>query len=102
MVHLVIYTKTNCVQCKMTLALVKQLGIPYVDNYYGDESQTNQLDLESKDDVKRQWSEQKVEDIKSKYNIHQMPLVKALDDEGNMVEFWGGFQPTKIKKYSVN
>lgn len=96
--HLVIYTKPNCIQCKMTIKLLKNLKYPYVDNYYGNKNETNLIDIQSSDKNKRSWSEQKIESLKRKTNLKTMPIIKVRDDKtGELLDTWGGFQPTKIK-----
>ncbi|AHJ34505.1 hypothetical protein AF91_15065 (plasmid) [Lacticaseibacillus paracasei N1115] len=38
--------------------------------------------------------------MKAKYHIQQLPLVKIVDDEGNLIEYWSGFRPNKINQYA--
>ena len=77
--HAVLYTKPNCMPCKMTTKLLDSLNMPYENTYYGNSDQTNSIELESKDIAKREWSEKKVE--KLKYQIMSLPLIKIIDDE---------------------
>lgn len=48
----------------------------------------------------REWSQHKVERLKAKYHIQQLPLVKIVDDEGHLIEYWSGFRPNKINQYA--
>lgn len=100
MTHAVIYTKPNCMPCKMTTKLLDAKNVPYVNSYYGNSSETNDVDVLSSDPKKRTWSEQKVEKLKAKYGITSLPLVKIIDDETNQeLDYWSGFQPDKIKQW---
>lgn len=100
MTHAVIYTKPNCMPCKMTTKLLDAKNVPYVNSYYGNSSETNDVDVLSSDPKKRTWSEQKVEKLKAKYSITSLPLVKIIDDETNQeLDYWSGFQPDKIKQW---
>ena len=54
----------------------------------------------AEDKRKREWSQHKVERLKTKYHIQQLPLVKIVDDEGNLIEYWSGFRPNKINQYA--
>ncbi|EPD04206.1 hypothetical protein Lpp70_13859, partial [Lacticaseibacillus paracasei subsp. paracasei Lpp70] len=56
--------------------------------------------LSAEDKRKREWSQHKVERLKAKYHIQQLPLVKIVDDEGNLIEYWSGFRPNKINQYA--
>lgn len=99
--HAVVYTKPNCVQCKMTMRLMDELDISYVDTYYGDANKTNSIDIQSNKQDKRAWSIAKVNKLKEKYHIQQMPLVKIINDEtGELMEYWAGFKPEKIHAYA--
>lgn len=99
--HAVVYTKPNCVQCKMTMRLMDELDISYVDTYYGDANKTNSIDIQSNKQDKRAWSIAKVNKLKEKYHIQQMPLVKIINDEtGELMEYWSGFKPDKIHAYA--
>lgn len=96
--HLVIYTKPKCIQCKMTIKLLKELNYKYIDNYYGNKQETNVIDIQSNDENKRKWSEKKIESLKRKTNLKTMPIIKVRDDNtGELLDTWGGFQPSKIK-----
>ena len=96
--HAVLYTKPNCMPCKMTTKLLDSLNMPYENTYYGNSEQTNSIELDSKDIAKREWSERKVEKLKAKYQITSLPLIKIIDDETDKVlDFWSGFVPDKIK-----
>ena len=96
--HGVLYTKPNCMPCKMTTKLLDSLGMPYENTYYGNSDQTNSIELDSQDIAKREWSEQKVEKLKAKYQITSLPLIKIIDDETEKVlDVWSGFVPDKIK-----
>lgn len=98
--HAVVYTKPNCVQCKMTMRMMDELGISYVDTYYGDANKTNSIDIQSPEKRKRTWSIAKIDKLKEKYRIQQLPLVKIIDDDtGEMVEYWSGFKPNRIHAY---
>lgn len=99
-VHAVIYTKPNCMPCKMTTRLLDSKQVPYVNSYYGNSNETNDVDVMSPDNKKRTWSEQKVEKLKAKYNIQSLPLIKIVeDDSGKELDFWSGFRPDKIKEW---
>ncbi|MDN6796150.1 MAG: glutaredoxin family protein, partial [Lactococcus sp.] len=74
------------------------LGMPYENTYYGNSEETNSIELDSHNEVKRTWSEKKVEKLKEKYKITSLPLIKIIDDETEAeIEFWSGFRPDKIK-----
>lgn len=47
--HFVIYTKPNCIQCKMSIRLMDRLGTMYEHTYYGDATQTNDINISSTD-----------------------------------------------------
>ncbi|CEN28010.1 MAG: thioredoxin fold domain-containing protein [Lactococcus sp.] len=97
-VHAVLYTKPHCAPCKMTTKLMDSLGMPYENTYYGNSEETNSIELDSHNEVKRTWSEKKVEKLKEKYKITSLPLIKIIDDETEAeIEFWSGFRPDKIK-----
>ena len=101
--HAVLYTKPHCMPCKMTTKLLDSLGMPYENTYYGNSEQTNSIELDSKDIAKREWSEQKVEKLKAKYQITSLPLIKIIDDETEKVlDVWSGFVPDKIKFWNLN
>lgn len=101
-IHAVIYTKPHCMPCKMTTKLMDSLGMPYENTYYGNLEETNSIELDSKDIAKREWSERKVEKIKSKYQITSLPLIKIIDDETEKVlDVWSGFAPDKIKHWNA-
>jgi len=68
-----LYTKDNCVQCKATERLLKQLGIKYLE-----------INIEHNEKVR--------ERLKS-MNIKQMP---ALFRDGKFL--FSGFQPSEVKK----
>ena len=75
--------------------------MPYENTYYGNSEQTNSIELDSHNEVKRTWSEKKVEKLKTKYNITSLPFIKIIDDETEEeLEFWSGFRPEKIKKWN--
>ena len=100
-IHAVIYTKPHCMPCKMTTKLMDSLGLPYENTYYGNSEQTNSIELDSKDESKRTWSEKKVEKLKEKYQITSLPLIKIIDDETEKVlDVWSGFVSDKIKFWS--
>ena len=99
MVHAVLYTKPKCIQCKMTKKKMEALGFPYVDNYYGDYHEDNSIDITSPDERKRNWSIQKVEKLKEKYKIRQLPFIKIVDDDNNVLDSWTGFRPSKINEW---
>ena len=101
--HAVLYTKPHCMPCKMTTKLLDSLGMPYENTYYGNSDQTNSIELDSQDIAKREWSEQKVEKLKAKYQITSLPLIKIIDDETEQVlDVWSGFVPNKIKFWNSN
>lgn len=100
-VHAVLYTKPHCVQCKMSTKLMDELNFPYENTYYGNSDETNSIELDSQNERKRSWSENKVEKLKAKYGIRSLPLIKIIDDETEEeLEFWSGFQPDRIKHWS--
>ena len=94
MVHAVLYTKPKCVQCKMTKKKMEALGFPYVDNH-----EDNSIDITSSDKRKRNWSIQKIEKLKEKYKIGQLPFIKIVDDDNNVLDSWTGFLPGKITEW---
>lgn len=67
----IVYTKPNCIQCKMTKKLMSELRIPY-----------REVDIESVPEVKENFVTM---------GIRQMPIVEAED------KTWWGFQPSEIK-----
>ncbi|KRL59402.1 hypothetical protein FC69_GL001655 [Latilactobacillus fuchuensis DSM 14340 = JCM 11249] len=84
----------------MTTRLMDQLGFPYENTYYGNSEESNSIDVNSDDEQKRSWSERKVERLKEKYEIQQLPLVKIIDDDSeDLLEYWAGFQPSKIQQW---
>lgn len=98
--HLVIYSIPNCIQCRMTKQLLDKLNYPYSDNYHGNEKETNIIDINSEDETKREWSLNKIESLKNKTKLRQMPIVKVRDEKtGELLDVWGGFQPSKIKHW---
>jgi len=98
--HAVLYTKPNCQACKQTTRLFDRLGYPYENTYYGNSDETNAIDITAADKRKREWSLRKVESLKAKYHIQQLPLVKIVDDDGKLIEYWSGFQMNKIREYA--
>lgn len=98
--HAVLYTKPNCPACKMTTKWFDRLGYPYQNTSYGNADKSNTIDVSAEDQRKREWSQHKVERLKAKYHIQQLPLVKIVDDEGNLIEYWSGFRPNKINQYA--
>ena len=77
-VHPVIYTKEHCPQCMMTQKWFKQNNVSFVDNYYGNMEETNELDISSANEAKRKWSEQKIAKLKDKYLISDFRSLKSL------------------------
>ena len=69
----------------MTTKWLDRLGYPYQNNYYGNADKSNTIDVSAED--KREWSQHKVERLKAKYHIQQLPLVKIVDEEGRLVEY---------------
>ena len=51
-VHAVLYTRPNCVQCKKTVKLMRDIGFCYADTYYGDVSKTNSIEENSSNEKK--------------------------------------------------
>lgn len=100
MEHLVLYTKNNCVSCKMTHKLLDTLNVDYTDCYHGNPDETNEINLESSDPKKVAWSQAKIDKLSSKYNVHQMPFIKVVDEKGNMIDSWSGFRPDRIKQFA--
>lgn len=98
--HAVLYTKPNCPACKMPTKWFDRLGYPYQNTYYGNADKSNSIDVSAEDQRKREWSQHKVERLKAKYHIQQLPLVKIVDDEGRLIEYWSGFRPNKINEYA--
>lgn len=101
-VHAVLYTKPHCIQCKMKDQTDGRIRLPYENTYYGNSEETNSIELDSQNDRKRSWSEQKVEKLKAKYGIHSLPLIKIIDDETEEeLEYWAGFKPDRIKYWQA-
>lgn len=98
--HAVIYTKPNCVQCRMSRSVMKKNNLPFIDNYYGDANKTNSIDINSDDNRKRSWSERKIESLKNKYGIKQLPFIKIIDDDNKIIDSWTGFRPEKLKHWA--
>lgn len=98
--HAVIYTKPNCVQCRMSRSVMEKNHLPFIDNYYGDTNKTNSIDINSNDNQKRSWSEHKIESLKSKYGIRQLPFIKIIDDSNKIIDSWTGFKPEKLKYWA--
>lgn len=66
-----VFSKPNCVQCKMTKSLLDNLGVPYQDiDVTKDETVLARLVKEGK---------------------RALPVVETTED------FWMGFNPSKIK-----
>ena len=57
------------------------------------------IDITSPDERKRNWSIQKVEKLKEKYKIRQLPFIKIVDDDNNVLDSWTGFRPSKINEW---
>ena len=98
-VHPVIYTKEHCPQCMMTQKWFKQNNVSFVDNYYGNVEETNELDISSDNEAKRKWSEQKIAKLKDKYLISALPFVKIVDEDGELKDYWTGFRPDKMAQW---
>lgn len=99
--HAALFTKPNCPKCKMTRHLLERSNYSFVDTYYGNANETNVVDILSEDLKKQQWSEQKIQDLKERYNVQSMPFVEIWDDEtGEMVDYWSDFKPEKIKYWA--
>lgn len=97
--HFVVYSKTQCPACMMTKRKLNELGVNYVDNYYGDETKPNLIDLT--DESRREWSEQKITKLKEKYGVSSMPIVKVVDEENNLVDVFGGLNMQKLNEWST-
>ena len=98
--HFVIYTKNDCMPCKMTHKFLVDNDLEFSDDYHGDTSKSNLIDVENADPDKVAWSISKIESIKSKYNITSMPIVKVVDDKsGELLDIWGGFNPGKLNHW---
>lgn len=98
--HAIIYTKVNCPKCKLTVNLFHQYQIPYVDNYYGDPTKPNLIDLNNPQ--RSSWSQQKINKLKAK-GVQSMPFVEVVDDTQStahhpvIIDSWSDFRPAKIK-----
>ena len=83
MVKLKIYSKPNCMACKMTSNITQSMHIPH---------SLTVIHPESPKDSKL------IDQLKNKYHVRQMPFVQAVKD-GHIIDSWTGFQPDKIKQY---
>lgn len=97
--HPVIYTKNNCMPCAMTKKWLTNNDIGFVDNYYGNVNESNNVEVESTDEKKRKWSEEKITKLKDKYLISSLPFVKVVDEDGETLDYWSGFRPDKMKEW---
>lgn len=75
-----LYTKPHCMPSKMTTKLLDSIYMPYENTYYDNSEQLNSIKLDSQDEVKETWSEEKVEKLKEKYQITSLPLIKIIYD----------------------
>lgn len=80
--HFTVYSKPHCAQCMGLKTFLKAKNLRFVDCYHGNQEETNELDISSENEKKREWSEQKREKF-VKEGYQQMPIVRVYDDESN-------------------
>lgn len=104
--HFVLYTKPNCVKCKMTKRLLDQYHANYQTTYYNRPDQPNLIDLNDPNPTRRAWSAAKIAKFKAQ-GIQSMPVVKVVDDASSpanakpvFVDQWSDFRPDKIKAWA--
>ena len=72
-------------------------------HYYDNTHESNEIDINSLDANKKAWSNRKIESFKSKYPaITSFPVVKVVDDNNNLIDIWGGFNPAKLRQWFSN
>lgn len=81
MIKFQIFSKPNCMACKMTNNVAQSLHINKDLTVIDPEQDTSLINT-----------------LKSKYHVRQMPFVKVLKN-GKLIDTWTGFQPDKIKQY---
>jgi glutaredoxin len=93
----VIYTKPNCPQCHITQIRFHDHHVPCQTTYYGNKDESNEVDILSKNPKKRDWSLQKINDLKQKYHVQALPFVKVINAKtGEILDSWTHFRPNKI------
>lgn len=101
--HVCLYTKKNCPKCKITKRLLQANHIPVVDNYHGDPSKPNMIDLDSNNPIRLKWSQHTIDKLKAR-GVKAMPYVQVVDDSKStpdhktVIETWSDFHPDKIKQ----
>lgn len=76
-----VFTKPSCVQCTATYRALKKDGIPH-------QSVDLTVDETALDQMKA-------------LGFQQAPVVVHTDADGNVVDSWSGFNPTKIEELKV-
>lgn len=97
--HFVIYEKTDCPNCMRTMTLMRGMKSAVATNYYGDESKPNLADFTTNDPDKVAYREQLIDKLKTRYNARSFPVVKVVDKDNNLIDYWDGFNPKKIFEY---
>ena len=97
--HFVIYEKTDCSNCMRTMALLRGMKSAVAVNYYGDEAKPNLADFTTTDPAKVAYREHLVDKLKNRYNAMSFPVVKVVDKDNNIIDYWDGFNPKKIFEY---
>lgn len=100
-IHAVIYEKPRCPQCKMTKKWLEdnRHTLEWTNLYYGNENETNVIDINATDEKKKEWSLEKVSKLKAKYQIQQLPFIKIVDENNNVLDSWAGFRPNKLNEW---
>lgn len=81
MTKVTVFTQNNCQQCNATKRWMDKKNISYDAINMDDETNAG------------------VRDRLIAQGHLQAPIVEIHDESGNLVESWGGFQPTKIGRY---
>lgn len=82
-----------------TMALLRGMGAAVVTNYYGNENKPNLADFTTNDPDKVAYREHLVDKLKTRYNAMSFPVVKVVDKNNNIIDYWDGFNPKKIFEY---
>ena len=97
--HFVVYEKTDCSNCMRTMALLRGMKAAVAVNYYGDENKPNLADFNTTDPTKVAYRDHLVSKLKDRYNAMAFPVVKVVDKDNNIIDYWDGFNPKKIFEY---
>lgn len=96
--HFVVYSKPHCPQCMGLKMFLKAKNLNFVDCYHGNEAETNELDINSEDEKKRNWSESKRQKFIEE-GYQQMPIVRVYNDAtDSVIETFTGNNRGEISK----